>query len=135
MFHKFFCYSLLPILFFISSSSLAEDNAALQKQLDELVQRVSILEDKLKMLDTPEVRGIIEKLSGPQNPGDSQDQSNWRLLSVGYDYQEVRELLGEPVRIKKGGMEFWYYSDQGLKGPYIKFLFRKVNDWQAPPKD
>ncbi|ALP53612.1 hypothetical protein Tel_10980 [Candidatus Tenderia electrophaga] len=104
----------------------------MQQQLEALSARVTELERRLEVLESPEIKQMARQLSAPQNPGDSGDRSNWARLKVGYDYEEVRELLGDPVEVKKGGMEFWYYSQQGLKGPYVKFLFRKLNDWHGP---
>ncbi len=115
-----------------SAQSHAADNEALQAQIDALSQRVAELEKRLGVLDSPQIQEAIKKVSGPSNPGDSSSRDNWGFLKVGYDYNEVEELLGKPLSIKKGGMEFWYYSDKGLEGPFVKFLFRKVNSWKAP---
>lgn len=123
---------LLLALLCYSSSGLADTDVPLKAQLQALEARVSELERRLDALDSPEVQQLVREVSAPQNPGDSDDRSNWDRLKVGYDYAEVRELLGEPLQVKKGGMEFWYYSERGLQGPYVKFLFRKVNDWRGP---
>lgn len=132
MFSKYCRLTVFPVFLFMISPLSMADSAALQQQVEALQQRVDELERRLNALETPQVKHAVEQLTGSTNPGDSNDQSNWRLLKVGFDYHDVRELLGEPVRIKKGGMEFWYYSDRGLKGPYVKFLFKKANDWKAP---
>ncbi len=126
-----YCYALV-LTMGLAPLSHATDTEALQRQIEALTKRVVELEQRMDILDAPAVQTAIKEASGPQNPGDSRDASNWGFLKVGYNYDEVRELLGEPVSIKRGGMEFWYYSDQGLKGAYVKFLFRKVNDWRGP---
>lgn len=113
----------------------ADDMATLKAQVDALSERVSELEKKIGIVDTPAVQRAIQEVVGPVNPGDSGDKTNWDLLKVGLSYNEVRELLGEPVSIKKGGMEFWYYSDKKLDGPFVKFLFRKANDWKSPKSE
>ena len=110
----------------------ANADLSLEQQVEDLSKRVVELERRLNALESPELKQVIEQVSAPVNPGHSDDQSNWNRLKVGYNHDEVRELLGEPVRIKKGGMEFWYYSDVALKGPFVKFLFGKVNDWKGP---
>ena len=122
----------LVIAMGVVPAGYAADSEALQQQIEALTKRVTALEKRIGILDTPAVKMAIKEASGPQKPGDSSDASNWGFLKVGYNYAEVRELLGEPVSIKRGGMEFWYYSDRGLKGPFVKFLFRKVNDWRGP---
>jgi len=48
------------------------------------------------------------------------------------DYQDVRDLLGEPIKIRRGASEFWYYTEQKFDGPHLKFLFKKVHAWKAP---
>jgi hypothetical protein len=116
----------------IATGANAADDESLRQQVESLSKRVTQLEQRLDALESPEVKQVIEQVVPPSNPGDSSDVSNWSRLKVGYTYDDVRKLLGEPVRIKKGGMEFWYYSDKGLDGPFVKFLFRQVNAWQAP---
>ncbi len=115
-----------------SGQSYASEVEQLQQQLEALSKRVAELEKRVGILDKPEVQQAIREVGGPESPGDSQIVDNWNYLKVGYDYDEVKELLGEPLSVKKGSMEFWFYSDQGTKGPFVKFLFRKVNSWKAP---
>lgn len=126
---------ILLISSFAASHSVA-DEAILQQQLEMLKQQVDALEKRLGALEG-DTRFAIEQSKAeapPVNPGDPADLSNWSRLGVGLDYDEVRELLGEPVSINKGVMELWYYSDQGLKGPHVKFLFKKVHLWKGPLK-
>lgn len=110
----------------------ADEVEALQKQVEALTERVEELEKRIGIIDTPAVQKAIQDISGPQNPGNSEVASNWDFLKVGHGYDDVEELLGAPHKIKKGAMEFWYYSDKGLDGPFVKFLFSKVNSWQSP---
>ncbi len=97
--------------------------------------RVAELEARLKMLEAQPAKVVVvhrDEESEPENPGDSTDNNNWLRLNIGHDYTDVRELIGEPLQIKRGAMELWFYSDKGLKGPHVKFLFKKVNGWRAP---
>ena len=114
-----------------SGMSSASSDVDLEHKLTELTSRVMELERRLDALESPEMMELIEQNTGPTNPGDSLDQSNWNRLKVGYNYEEVRELLGEPVKIKKGSMEFWYYSERKLDGPFVKFIFKKVHSWKS----
>ncbi len=126
------CLVLMAVAAFCMPHAYADAESSLRKQVEVLTERVNQLEQRLNTLESPELKQMVEQVTAPVNPGHSDDQSNWNRLKVGYNYNEVSELLGEPVRIKKGGMEFWFYSDQGLDGPFVKFLFKKVNDWKAP---
>jgi len=114
-----------------SGMSQASSGVDLEKKLMDLSSRVIELERRLNALESPEMIELIEQNTASTNPGDSQDQSNWNRLKVGYNYDEVRELVGEPVKVKKGSMEFWYYSERKLDGPFVKFIFKKVHSWES----
>lgn len=114
-----------------SSMSYASSDVELERKFNELSARVIELERRLNALESPEMVQLIEQNTASTNPGDSLDQSNWNRLKVGYNYDEVRELLGEPVKIKKGSMEFWFYSEHKLDGPFVKFIFKKVHSWKS----
>jgi len=114
-----------------SGVSNASSDVDIERKLSDLTSRVIELERRLSALESPEMIQMIEQNTAATNPGDSQDQSNWNRLKVGYNYDEVRELVGEPVKIKKGSMEFWYYSERKLDGPYVKFIFKKVHSWSS----
>ena len=114
-----------------SGISDASSDVDLEHKLNDLSTRVLELERRLNALESPEMVQLIEQNTASTNPGDSQDQSNWNRLKIGYNYDEVRELLGEPVMIKKGSMEFWYYSERKLDGPFVKFIFNKVHSWKS----
>ena len=114
-----------------SGVSNASSDVDIERKLSDLTSRVIELERRLSALESPEMIQMIEQNTAATNPGDSQDQSNWNRLKVGYNYDEVRELVGEPVKIKKGSMEFWYYSERKLDGPHVKFIFKKVHSWSS----
>lgn len=124
--------ALLGGLFTLMPLAQAADDAALQQQFEALQQRVGELEKRLNALETPQIQQAIRAVSGPENPGHSDVASNWEFLKVGYGYDKVRDLLGEPLKVKSGAMEFWFYSDRELDGPFVKFLFNKVNSWKRP---
>ena len=123
---------LAGVLFIMMPLAQASGEGDLQQQIDVLQQRVTELEQRLKVLDTLKIQQAIRAATGPESPGQSDVASNWEFIKVGYSYDKVRELLGEPLKIKKGAMEFWYYSDRELDGPFVKFLFNKVNSWKVP---
>ncbi len=125
-------FCLCGVLMGVMSSAQALDDANMQQQLDMLQQRVSELEQRLNVLEAPQIQQTIPEITGPEITGHSDAASNWTLLKVGYSYDKVRELLGEPVMVKSGAMEFWLYSDRGMDGGFVKFLFNKVNSWKGP---
>ena len=114
------------------SGAYAADDVSLKRQVEMLSQRVGELERRLDAIESPEIKAAIQQAVPPTNPGDSADGSNWSRLKIGFTYSDVRELLGEPLKIKPGDVELWYYSDQGADGPHVKFVFRLLNNWKAP---
>lgn len=124
--------ALCGVLFGVMPLAQAADEAALQQQIEVLQQRVTELEKRLDGLETPQIKQAIRAATGPEKPGHSEVAANWDFLKVGYSYDKVRELLGEPVKVKSGAMEFWFYSDHELDGPFVKFLFNKVQSWKGP---
>ncbi len=119
------------VLLLMAPLSHAADDAAVQQQINALQQRVTELGKRLDALATPQVQQAMRAASEPESPGHSEIVYNWGFLKVGHSYEEVRALLGEPVKTTPGAMEFWFYSERDLDGPFVKFLFNKVNSWKA----
>lgn len=119
--------------------AIAASDKSLQLQIDSLTQRLSELEQRLDNVESRPAavsRTTIIKttssLPPPTNPGEWQDPTNWLHLKVGMDYDDIRALLGEPLKIRRGSSEFWYFTDKKFDGPHLKFLFKKLNSWSAP---
>ena len=106
----------------LSASPVNQDQfEALQKKLIELEVRVKDLEAQFNHVKTDQDIVRKEVLRSP-----------WQRLKMGmYDHQVVK-LLGKPISKRKGGVaEFWYYSDLKSDGAYVKFLFSRVDSWEA----
>jgi len=123
----------------LATPAIAASDRSLQLQIDALTQRLSELEQRLDTLEkrpaTVTRTTVIKTKSSlppPANPGEWQDATNWIHLKVGMDYHDVRALLGEPLKIRRGAAEYWYYSDKKFDGPHLKFLFKKVTSWKGP---
>jgi hypothetical protein len=83
---------------------LAQDDEALllQKRIDELELRIEQLEKQLR--ESMEYREMLETGGfGWQN------MMNWRKLEIGMPEDEVRSILGAPIKIIKGSRTLWYY--------------------------
>lgn len=58
----------------------------------------------------------------------SKSIGNWKMLTTGMEFDEVRELLGEPRRVEGGDFRWWYYKNDGM----VRFYYGKVDRWDAP---
>ena len=82
----------------------AQDNETLllQKKIDELELRIEQLEKQLR--ESVEFREMLETGGyGWQN------MMNWRKLEIGMPEDEVRSILGAPIKVIKGSRTLWYY--------------------------
>lgn len=82
----------------------AQDNETLllQKKIDELELRIEQLETQLR--ESMEFREMLETGGfGWQN------MMNWRKLEIGMPEDEVRSILGTPIKVIKGSRTLWYY--------------------------
>jgi len=97
-------------------------------------QRISQLENEVN-----ELKLRIQKLeSFPPNTSNQQKQvvanegaktiANWRKLNRGMSYNDVRGLLGEPLRIEGGGIATWRYASNGN----VVFIRDKLSSWDEP---
>jgi hypothetical protein len=104
-------------------SSFASDSA-----------RVSQLENEVN-----ELRLRVQKLENLQPNANNQQRQVvanegmnslviWRKLSRGMSYNEVRGLLGEPLRIEGGGIATWMYAKNGR----VVFIRDKLSSWDEP---
>ena len=55
------------------------------------------------------------------------EKQRWRGLSKSMSREQVRQLLGEPLRVEGGAFEYWYYG----RGS-VTFYKNVVNSWREP---
>lgn len=64
---------------------------------------------------------------------DWSDRGNWRKLYSGMSQSEVKQLLGEPLRVEKMGfMTFWHFTQMGVLGPHVTFSNGRLDGWSEP---
>jgi hypothetical protein len=94
----------------------------LEKEIQELKRRVSTLES---LLNSP------GKSQAVDTSGEGwKSVANWRKLSTEMSASDVRQILGEPLRLDGGGVAHWYYQNDGT----VTFINGKVNQWREPRK-
>lgn len=96
----------------------------------DLERRVSVLETKVERLEQTLASGDGAPSSSPLT-GSWQDRSNWRSLSEGMSYADVRRLLGEPRRISGGSVTRWEYAPESFHA-YVSFYDGRVYRWTEP---
>lgn len=107
----------------VAFNSYADDSDRLdqvENEVQELKRRVSKLESLLSTTGEETVR---------VNSGEGwKSISNWRKLATGMNYDDVRNILGEPHRIDGGGYAQWYYQNGGI----VMFVGNQLYDWREP---
>jgi outer membrane protein assembly factor BamE (lipoprotein component of BamABCDE complex) len=113
------CLTLRPPLF-----AQEDEISTLRQRVTELEQKVELLEVLLK--ECTEARQKQEASSyGWQN------KKNWRSLEIGMSESQVREALGEPVKVIQGIKTLWYYPN--FYGGYVSFDENgNLTGWNEP---
>ena len=97
-------------------------------------ERITQLENEVN-----ELRLRVQKLENPQSNASNQQKqvvanegarsiANWRKLNRGMSYNEVRGILGEPMRIEGGGIATWRYPSNGS----VVFIRDRLSSWDEP---
>lgn len=94
----------------------------LEKEIQEIKLRLSKLES---LLSTP---GKAQDLETSREGWKS--VANWRKLTKGMSTSDVRQILGEPDRVRGGDFAYWEYQNGGM----VTFYEEKVDRWTEPPK-
>ncbi len=115
-----------PLTLSIPSQSFAQTD-----EISQLRQSVIELEAKMKGLEE-QLRECQEERKA-QQAADSgwQNKKNWRSLEVGMKEEQVRSILGEPVKVIKGVKTLWYYPN--FYGGYVSFGENgRLTGWNEP---
>ena len=79
-----------------------DETLLLQQKINELELRIEQLETQLR--ESMEFREMVETGGfGWQN------MMNWRKLEIGMTEDEVRSILGTPIKVIRGSKTLWYY--------------------------
>ena len=118
--HRFLVFTFLLAICLKSQASDTDRLNLLENEIKDLKARVSSLEQN------------GQSKSATSKPTASSDGwknlANWRNLKIGMSYQEIRSLLGEPMRVRGGPFTDWLYENRG----FVVFHEDKVYSWQEP---
>ena len=124
-----FRYIIFPLaLFTYSHVSVGQD--ATDSKIRALESRVEKLEAAVAQLSAKS-KGL-SKAQSAETLNTVQNLSVWRTLKRGMRPEQIRSLLGEPTSIEGGYYGYWYYSKNGMSGPYISFTEEIVSSWKEP---
>lgn len=102
----FVCVSLFALFSYskISVSAENDDIESLKQKITELEKRIKDLEAILKIYHAPEKKESDETYGWLNN-------KSWRNLRKGMSEDEVKNLLGEPLKTVGGSKTIWYYPN------------------------
>jgi hypothetical protein len=104
---------------------------AQQDELSQLRQKNAELENRIKKLEGLLKECAEAKKSTISEDSGSQNKKNWRSLESGMNEDQVKKLLGEPVKVIKGVKTLWYYPN--LYGGYVTFDDKgRLASWNEP---
>ena len=98
------------------------------------VERIKKLEQDIQELRTRLNNLEVNKASSgnAQKPIKSSDGwqslANWRQLQIGMSPVQVRDILGEPQRVRGGDVAVWDYQNDG----YVTFIRERLRSWNEP---
>jgi hypothetical protein len=107
------------ILVGASQAYAAEDNSTLY-----LLEKIAELEARIEALEKPS-SGTSRVPAG---------LSAWRRLEKGMSYSQVRQILGEPRKIRSGPFTYWHYGPgtYGSSSETVSFYQGVVDGWNEP---
>lgn len=117
--------------FLISFSAVNLIAASEKDDISHLKQKISELENRIKDLET------MLKIS--REPGEKKaengdgwwNKKTWRKLKEGMSQEQVKKILGEPVKTIKGRRVIWYYPN--FYRGFVSFDENgNLTGWNAP---
>ena len=110
------------LLMIASINSYAHDVERIKK----LEQDVQELRTRLNNLETN--KGSLVNVQKPNTSDGLQSLANWRQLQIGMSPVQVRDILGEPQRVRGGDVAVWDYQNDG----YVTFIRERLRSWNEP---
>jgi len=110
--HSKFIMIIIGVILFITLLTIPiQPIPASENEVVQLQQKILDLEERIKKLE------LLLKQCDEINKSETnirygwQNKKNWRKLKVGMREPEVKNILGEPVKIIRGVKTLWYYPN------------------------
>ena len=108
----------------LGAQATTDELSALRQKNAELEKKVNKLEALLR--ECTEARE--KQFSDDQG---YQNKKNWRSLESGMNEEQVKKLLGDPLKVIKGVKTLWYYPN--IYGGYVSFDEKgRLTGWNEP---
>ena len=117
------------ILFFLLT--LAFSANAQEATMEQLNQRIEQLENRVSILESIIANSNKKKSKQANVTAVAPKLQSWRKLKKNMTFNDVIDILGEPLRIRSGSITYWYYS-KDISHSYVSFVRDLVYGWKEP---
>lgn len=119
-----------PMIFFFLITLAFSANAQ-EATIEQLNQKIEQLENRVSILESIIANSNKKKSKQANVTAVAPKLQSWRKLKKNMTFDDVIDILGEPLRINSGGITYWYYS-KDFSHSYVSFYQDVVDGWKEP---
>jgi len=119
-----------PMIFFFLITLAFSANAQ-EATIEQLNQKIEQLENRVSILESIIANSNKKKSKQANVTTVAPKLQSWRKLKKNMTFDDVIDILGEPLRIRSGGVTYWYYS-KDISHSYVSFFRDVVDGWEEP---
>lgn len=119
-----------PMIFFFLITLAFSANAQ-EATIEQLNQKIEQLENRVSILESIIANSNKKKSKQANVTAVAPKLQSWRKLKKNMTFDDVIDILGEPLRINSGGFTYWYYS-KDISHSYVSFYQDVVDGWEEP---
>ena len=119
-----------PMIFFFLITLAFSANAQ-EATIEQLNQKIEQLENRVSILESIIANSNKKKSKQANVTAVAPKLQSWRKLKKNMTFDDVIDILGEPLRINSGGFTYWYYS-KNISHSYVSFYQDVVDGWKEP---
>lgn len=120
-----------PMIFFFLITLAFSANAQ-EATIEQLNQKIEQLENRVSILESIIANSNKKKSKQANVTAVAPKLQSWRKLKKNMTFDDVIDILGEPLRIRSGSITtHWYYS-KDISHSYVSFYQDVVDGWEEP---
>lgn len=119
-----------PMIFFFLITLAFSANAQ-EATIEQLNQKIEQLENRVSILESIIANSNKKKSKQANVTAVAPKLQSWRKLKKNMTFDDVIDILGEPLRINSGSITYWYYS-KDFSHSYVSFYQDVVDGWKEP---